>query len=42
MHEGLKITMDLPREGAARLVRPRPPYWNNCGRVACCEVVEAY
>lgn len=28
----------LPAENGARLVRPRPPYWSNCGRVACREI----
>jgi hypothetical protein len=28
----------LPDEQGVRLVRPRPPYWNNVGRVHCCEV----
>lgn len=28
----------LPMDGAARKVRTRPPYWNNVGRVPCCEV----
>lgn len=32
----------LPKLGAPRLVRPVPPYWNNSGRVACCEVGEPY
>ncbi len=30
----------LPQELGLRLVRPRPPYWNNIGRVACCEILE--
>lgn len=38
--EGL-ATRWLPQEGAARLVRPRPPYWNTCGRVPCCEIGSA-
>jgi hypothetical protein len=29
------------KEGA-RLVRPRPPYWNIVGRVKCCEVGDEY
>lgn len=28
----------MPKEDGARLVRPRPPYWNNCGRVLCGEI----
>lgn len=28
----------LPAPGAARLVRPQPPYWHPQGRVPCCEV----
>lgn len=28
----------MPREDGSRLVRPRPPYWNICGRVACGEI----
>lgn len=28
----------LPEDGGPRLVRPRPPYWNIVGRVACCEI----
>lgn len=28
----------MPSGDGARLVRPRPPYWNNCGRVRCCEI----
>lgn len=30
----------LPSNTGARMVRPRPPYWNNCGKVTCCEVGE--
>lgn len=32
----------LPMDGGRRDVRPRPPYWNSCGRVACCEVGDGY
>jgi hypothetical protein len=32
----------LPKDGAQRQVRTRPPYWNMWGRVPCCEVGEAY
>lgn len=28
----------LPDPNGARQVRPAPPYWNNVGKVACCEV----
>lgn len=28
----------LPDKQGLREVRPRPPYWNNCGKVKCCEV----
>ena len=28
----------LPSPGGSRQVRPSPPYWNNCGKVTCCEV----
>jgi hypothetical protein len=28
----------LPSTEGTRFVRPRPPYWNNCGRVMCLEV----
>lgn len=27
----------LPSQKGTRLVRPRPPYWNICGRVTCAE-----
>lgn len=30
----------MPCEDGTRLVRPRPPYWNICGRVACGEIGE--
>lgn len=30
----------LPSLTGTRMVRPRPPYWNNCGKIACCEVGE--
>lgn len=32
----------LPMKDGVRLVRPRPPYWNNVDRVLSCEVGEAY
>ena len=32
----------LPVEGAARKVRPRPPYWNTHGAVSCCEIGDAF
>src|SRR5690554_6977322 len=35
-----QLTRWMPREDGTRLVRPRPPYWNNVGRVACAEVGE--
>lgn len=28
----------MPSETGSRLVRPRPPYWNTCGRVLCAEI----
>jgi hypothetical protein len=28
----------LPSSDGVRLVRPRPPYWNTCGRVMCEEI----
>lgn len=28
----------LPEPAGPRLVRPRPPYWNTCGRVMCAEI----
>ncbi|MBI5056977.1 MAG: hypothetical protein HZB61_10225 [Nitrospirae bacterium] len=37
--DGVKMRW-LPLADAPRLVRPRPPYWNNCGKVRCCEVEE--
>ncbi len=36
-HDGV-YTRWMPHEGGARLVRPRPPYWNACGRVRCNEI----
>ena len=30
----------LPDDAGIRLVRPRPPYWNNCGKIRCCEILE--
>jgi len=32
----------LPSDDGLRLVRPRPPYWNNIGRVPCCNVGDDY
>lgn len=32
----------LPDPDGSRLCRPRPPYWNNVGRVPMCEVGDAY
>lgn len=32
----------LPDPDGTRLVRPRPPYWNNVGRILTCEVGDAY
>jgi hypothetical protein len=32
----------LPLDGGQRYVRPRPPYWNNCGKIECCEVGQSY
>jgi len=32
----------LPTPGAARLVRPAPPYWHPQGRVPCCEVGDVW
>lgn len=32
----------LPKPTGARLVRVRPPYWNNVERVPCCEILEPY
>lgn len=37
-----RATRYLPDPTATRLVRPRPPYWNNTGRVRCCEIGAAY
>lgn len=31
----------MPSDRGSRLVRPRPPYWNNVGRVLCAEIGEA-
>ena len=30
----------LPDSEGIRMVRPRPPYWNNCGRILCCEIYD--
>lgn len=32
------MTRWMPRGDGTRLVRPRPPYWSNCGRVRCNEI----
>lgn len=32
----------LPSPDGIRKVRPAPPYWNNVGRIKCCEVGENY
>lgn len=32
----------LPTESGTRTVRPRPPYWNNCGKTQCCEIGDAW
>jgi len=32
----------LPDKNGLREVRLRPPYWNNNGRVACCEIGDKY
>lgn len=32
----------LPDENGKRLIRCSPPYWNNVGRVKCCEVGAEY
>ena len=31
-------TRFLPHESGSRKCRVRPPYWNNIGKVACCEI----
>lgn len=41
LHKDGVHTRWVPAEGGARSVRPRPPYWNNVGRVACAEIGEA-
>ena len=38
MYRDGKPTRWLPEADGPRLVRVRPPYWNNTERVACCEV----
>jgi len=35
---GNKIMRHLPKNNGTRFIRPRPPYWNNYGRVNCCDV----
>lgn len=32
----------LPHPQGRRVVRTRPPYWNTCGAVRCCDVGEPY
>lgn len=32
------LTRWMPAAGGTRQVRPRPPYWNNCGTVPCAEI----
>lgn len=32
----------LPADGSPRMCRPRPPYWNNVGRISTCEVGQPY
>lgn len=39
-HRDGKLTRWMPSEDGSRLVRPRPPYWNNYGRVKCAEIGE--
>jgi len=36
-----RATRWLPAPNGTRLVRPRPPYWNNLDRVKCCEIGDA-
>jgi hypothetical protein len=38
IERGGKLMRYMPRDDGTRLVRPRPPYWNIHGRVACAEV----
>lgn len=33
-----KANRFLPDEGGGKLVRPKPPYWNNHGRVRCMDI----
>jgi len=40
MYRAGVATRWLPSQAGTRLVRPRPPYWNNCGRVRCGEIGE--
>jgi hypothetical protein len=35
-------TRFLPRAGAPRIVRTRPPYWNRWNAISCCEIGEPY
>lgn len=35
-------TRFLPQLNSTRIVRPRPPYWNRWGAIACCEIGEMY
>jgi len=37
MHAGQAMRW-LPLNGGPRFVRTRPPYWNNVGKIECCEV----
>jgi len=30
----------LPAKDGTKFVRPKPPYWNNVGRVECCQIGE--
>lgn len=38
MYKDGKPMRFLPNNEGIRMVRPRPPYWNNCGRVLCGEI----
>lgn len=37
-----KAMRHLPLASAPRSCRPRPPYWNRCGAIDCCEVGDEY
>lgn len=41
INEGI-TTRYLPDKNGIRLIRPRPPYWNNVGKVKCCNVGDRY